>query len=269
MTQLKNLSTSLFSVADRQVRSRGRGSRTGPGWVDFNDGWYSKAWCEKASGGWYREWSGTHGMFTGRGGWFRSRWVREDGNLIPDISRHAGDPSHWPKVSSLARNYSIDWTGSGEIESFGSCYTFGLKFELTALDQWKDYDWTTSYECYIVTHTSRTDWSGNRQYPFIHIGTVYPPGSPVGYDCYKAHYQPFWQLWAVRRGNTWDGPVNVQAIIRYWAEHSGTSLNYDSWHYNGNSICVETNESSGCFKVRNIDIPNISVPGRGGARVPG
>ena len=107
---------------------------------------------------------------------------------------------------------------------------------------------TSSYECYIVTQSNRKDWSWMTK----HIGVVYPPGSPVGYDCYKQIQGNFIQLWAVRQGSSWDGPVNVQAIVKYWADNSGTSLNYDTWYYQGVFICAETLSSQGWIRIENI-----------------
>ena len=94
-----------------------------------------------------------------------------------------------------------------------------------------------------------------------HIGVVYPPGSPVGYDCYRQVQGNFIQLWAVRQGNSWDGPVNIQVIIKFWADHSGTSLKYDSWYYQGVFICAETFNSQGWIRIENIDIPNMGSAG--------
>jgi hypothetical protein len=228
------------------------GSSSGCGWVNFADRWFTKAWCEGTKSTGYREWSGTDTTFTGDGGSFYASWESAGGNWIPDISRHAGDPNHWPPVSSLAENYSVSWTGSGDVTPNGGDYTFGLKFELAAMDHWQDYDMTSSYECYIVTQTSRTDWSWMTRY----VGTVYPPGSPVGYDCYMQVQGSFVQLWAVRQQNSWNGPVNLQAIIKYWADNSGTSLDYDTWYYQGVSICAETFGSQGWIRIENVTIPS-------------
>lgn len=148
-------------------------------WVNFRDGWFSKAWCGGTKQSITRQWSGTDTTFTGKGGWFYATWDSVGGNWIPDISRYAGDPNHWPLVSSFGKDYSLKWTGSGDITPNGGEYTFGLKFELAGIDHWRFYDMTSSYECYIVTQTNRKDWTWMTQ----HIGVVYHPGSPVGYDC--------------------------------------------------------------------------------------
>ncbi len=162
-------------------------------------------------------------------------------------------------VRTFGKDYSVKWTGSGNITANTGEYTFGLKFELAGIDHFKDYDMTSSYECYIVTQSNRKDWSWMTK----HIGVVYPPGSSVGYDCYKQIQGNFIQLWAVRQGNSWDGPVNVQAIVKYWADNSGTSLNYDSWYYQGVFICAETLSSQGWIRIENIDIPAIGIAGTG------
>jgi predicted ester cyclase len=94
---------------------------------------------------------------------------------------------------------------------------------------WKDYDMTTSYEAYIVTHTNKVAAKAGK-----FIGTVTTPGDPVPYDCYVTTAEwrtpSFIQLYAFRKENTWSGPVNVQAILKFWEEKSGTSLKMNTWY---------------------------------------
>ena len=233
------------------------GTKVGSWNVPFDDGWYTFGWTSgsaphKSTHG-TRSWSGTDTTFTGQGGWFSTAWTGAGGNWIPDISR--GGSSAGP-LSSMVENYNVQWNGTGVIIPNGSKYTFGLKFNLADAPGWKNYDLTSSYEAYIVTHTNHTTKHGR------FMGTVYPPGDPVGYDCYewKVDFGEFKQLYAWRRENTWSGPVNVQAILKFWSDKSGTSLNMKTWYMStGMSIAAETFDSSGAFRLENIRIPALTT----------
>jgi hypothetical protein len=240
--------------------SRADGTKTGSGWANFSDNWYSQGWSanpEKGAGG-SRTWSGTNTTFTGQGGWFSANWSAAGGSWIPDISR--GGPG-FGALSKMVPNYNVRWTGTGSVNPNGSSYTFGLKFNLADINGWKDYDMTTSYEAYIITHTNKTTRDGR------YMGTVYPPGDPVGYDCYV--YDAYWgsvgdgkfkQLWAWRRQNTWSGPVNVQAIMKHWEQYSQTSFNMNTWYVTGGfQIMIETFDTAGSFRVENIRIPDLNT----------
>jgi hypothetical protein len=210
---------------------------------------------------------GTDTTFTGEGGWFSSTWTPGGGNWIPDIGRGS---SSGP-LNKMVPNYNVQWNGTGIIIPNGSSYTFGLKFNLAAAKAdgtspgWKDYDMTTSYEAYIVTHTNKVA-AENRKF----IGTVTTPGDPVPYDCYVA--EGYWgskangsdgkfiQLYAFRKENTWNGPVNVQAILKFWAEKSGTSLKMSTWYMStGITIAPETFDTAGAFQLENIRIPALNT----------
>jgi hypothetical protein len=153
---------------------------------------------------------------------------------------------------------TLQWLGTGSITPNNSSYTFGLKFNLADAPGWKDYDMTTSYEAYIVTHTNKTSKEGR------FIGTVYPPGDPVGYDCYvnTATWRTpsFIQLYAFRRANTWSGPVNVQAILKFWEDKGGTSFKTSTWYMStGMSIGSETFDTAGTFRLDKIQIPALNT----------
>lgn len=233
------------------------GTKTGSWGVDLGNNWYSQGWSsasEKGSNG-TRSWSGTNTSFTGQGGWFSTTWDAAGGNWIPDISRGG---SGFGALSKMVQNYNVQWTGTGSITPNNSTYTFGLKFNLADENTWKDYDMTTSYEAYIITHSNKT--IAQRDGTFI--GTVYPTGDPVGYDCYEytAYWGPFKQLWAWRRENTWSGPVNVQTILKYWSDNSGTSFDVDTWYVaSGFSIMTETFDTAGTFQVDNVQIPDLNT----------
>jgi len=234
------------------------GAKTGGWMIHLGDHWYSLGWCSTGdkAGHFTRSWSGNDTTFTGQGGWFSSTWNTAEANCIPDISK--GGPG-FGSLTKMVPNYTIQWTGNGDIMPNGSHYTFGLKFNTADFDGYRDYDLTTSYECYIITHTNKTTREGR------FMGTVYPEGDPVGYDCYEftANWHPhgeFKQLWAWRRENTWSGPVNVQAILKFWSDNSGTSFNINEWFINGGfSIMVETFDTSGSFMVENIQIPDLTT----------
>ena len=256
-----------LSMTTHPAHAQGTGTKTGSWSVNFadKDNWYSFGWSSKpeigANG--TRSWSGTDTTFTGQGGWFSSSWTGAGGSWIPDISR-SGPGFH--ALSKMVTNYNVQWTGTGSIVPNGSSYTFGLKFNLTAADSYKEYDMTSSYECYIVTQTNKP--ADKREGKFM--GTVYPPGDPVGYDCYV--FDAYWggknngsdgkfkQLWAWRKQNTWSGPVNVQAILKFWSDKSGTSFNIKTWYLpTGLSIAPETFDTSGSFRLSNIKIPDLDT----------
>ena len=245
----------------------GTGTKVGSWSVNFEDkdNWYSFGWSSKpeigANG--TRSWSGTDKSFTGQGGWFSSSWTGTGGSWIPDISR-SGPGFH--SLTKMVPNYNVQWNGTGSIVPNGSSYTFGLKFNMTAADSYKEYDLNSSYECYIVTQTNKpVDKRDGRL-----IGTVYPPGDPVGYDCYVA--EGYWsakdngsdgkfnQLWAWRKQGTWSGPVNVQAILKFWSDKSGTSFDVKTWYLpTGISIAPETFDTAGNFRLENIRIPDLNT----------
>ena len=241
------------------------GTKTGSWGVNFADNWYSFGWSSRPEIGTNgtRIWSGTNTTFTGQGGWFSSSWTGAGGSWIPDISR-SGPGFH--SLTKMVNNYNAQWTGTGSIVPNGSSYTFGLKFNLTAADSYKDYDRNSSYECYIVTQTNKP--AAKRDGRFM--GTVYPLGDPVGYDCYV--FDAYWggknngsdgkfkQLWAWRKQNTWSGPVNVQAILKFWSDKSQTSFNVKTWYLpTGLSIAPETFDTSGSFRLDNIRIPDLNT----------
>lgn len=247
------------------------GTKTGSWEVKFADHWYTFGWSQKPEKGAtaVRSWSGTDTTFTGQGGSFSSTWTAGGGSWIPDISR--GGPG-FGALTKMVSNYSVGWTGNGIITPNNSNYTFGLKFNLAAVNPdgtapgWKNYDMTTSYEAYIVTHTNKTIDKRDG----VKFGTVYPPGDPVGYDCYVA--DAYWgeknngsngkfvQLWAWRRKNTWSGPVNVQAILKFWEQKSGTSFKINTWYMpSGISIGAESFDTYGTFRLENIRIPDFNT----------
>jgi hypothetical protein len=165
----------------------------------------------------------------------------------------------------MVQNYNVQWNGTGIIIPNGSTYTFGLKFNLADAPGWKDYDMTTSYEAYIVTHTNKVAAKAGK-----FIGTVTTPGDPVPYDCYVA--EGYWgnkangsdgkfiQLYAFRKENTWSGPVNVQAILKFWEEKSGTSFKMSTWYMStGMTIAPETFDTAGAFRLENIRIPALNT----------
>jgi len=233
------------------------GNKTG-GWMQqLENGWYSLGWHGgQKENNVIRTWSGDNDTFSGAGGWFSSTWGAEGGNWLPDISRSGpgfGD------LTKMVPNYNVQWTGSGSVTSYGSNYTFGLKFNSFNTVGWVDYDKTISFECYIITHSNKATSVKGR-----FIGTVYPEGDPVGYDCYvyDADWQPhgeFIQLWAFRRENTWSGPVNVQAILKFWSENSGTNFNKLTWKVGDMSIMIETFDTAGTFRIENIQIPDFDT----------
>lgn len=241
------------------------GAKTGSWGVNFADHWYSFGWSsnpEKGTTG-VRSWSGTDTTFTGQGGWFSSTWTPGGGSWIPDISRQGPG---FGALNKMVPNYSVGWNGNGIITPHGSTYTFGLKFNLANINGWKDYDMRTSYEAYIVTHSNKPEAKRDG----VKFGTVYPPGDPVGYDCYV--FDAYWggknngsegkfkQLWAWRRQNTWSGPVNVQAILKFWEQKSGTSFKINTWFIpSGISIAAETFDTSGTFRLENIQIPDFNT----------
>ena len=243
------------------------GTKTGSWEVKFAnnpDHWYSLGWSSKPEIGTNgtRTWSGTNTTFTGQGGWFSASWTGAGGSWIPDISR-TGPGFH--SLAKMVTNYNTQWTGTGSIVPNGSSYTFGLKFNLTAADSYKDYDMNSSYECYIVTQTNKP--AAKRDGKFM--GTVLTPGDPVPYDCYE--YTGYWsaknngadghfkQLWAYRKQNTWSGPVNVQAILKFWSEKSRTSFNVKTWYLpTGLSIAPETFDTAGSFRLDNLRIPDLN-----------
>jgi hypothetical protein len=125
---------------------------------------------------------------------------------------------------------------------------------------------TTSYEAYIVTHTNKAP--DKREGKFF--GTVLTPGDPVPYDCFE--YTGYWgaknngsdgkfkQLYAFRKENTWNGPVNVHAIMKFWEEKSGTSFKMSTWHMStGITIAPETFDTAGTFRLENINIPTLDT----------
>jgi hypothetical protein len=239
------------------------GTKTGSWGVSFADGWSTFGWSanpEKGTNG-VRSWSGTDTTFTGQGGWFSSTWTPGGGNWIPDIGRG----SVAGPLNKMVQNYNVQWNGTGIIIPNGSTYTFGLKFNLADAPGWKDYDMTTSYEAYIVTHTNKVAAKAGK-----FIGTVTTPGDPVPYDCYVA--EGYWgnkangsdgkfiQLYAFRKENTWSGPVNVQAILKFWEEKSGTSLKMSTWYMStGMTIAPETFDTAGAFRLENIRIPALNT----------
>lgn len=245
------------------------GTKIGSWGVSFADGWSSFGWSanpEKGTNG-VRSWSGTDTTFTGQGGSFSSTWTPGGGNWIPDIGRGSASGP----LNKMVRNYNVQWNGTGIIIPNGSSYTFGLKFNLAAAKAdgtspgWKDYDMTTSYEAYIVTHTNKVAAKTGR-----FIGKVTTPGDPVPYDCYVA--EGYWgskangadgkfiQLYAFRKENAWSGPVNVQAILKFWAEKGGTSLKMDTWYMStGITIAPETFDTAGSFRLENIRIPALDT----------
>jgi len=239
------------------------GTKIGSWQVGFADGWNTFGWSgnpEKGTNG-VRSWSGTDTTFTGQGGSFSSTWTPGGGNWIPDIGRGA---SSGP-LNKMVQNYNVQWNGTGIIIPNGSTYTFGLKFNLADAPGWKDYDMTTSYEAYIVTHTNKVAAKAGK-----FIGTVTTPGDPVPYDCYVA--EGYWgnkangsdgkfiQLYAFRKENTWSGPVNVQAILKFWEEKSGTSLKMSTWYMStGMTIAPETFDTAGAFRLENIRIPALNT----------
>ena len=183
------LGMTTLGISSHPVRADG--TKTGSWSVSFADGWSTFGWSgspEKGTNG-VRSWSGTYdsatntGTFTGEGGWFSSTWTPGNGNWIPDIGRGSASGP----LNKMAQNYNVQWNGTGIIIPNGSSYTFGLKFNLAAAKAdgtspgWKDYDMTTSYEAYIVTHTNKVP-AENRKF----IGTVTTPSDPVPYDCYTA-----------------------------------------------------------------------------------
>ena len=245
------------------------GTKIGSWGVGFADGWNTFGWSgnpEKGTNG-VRSWSGSDTTFTGAGGWFSSTWTPGNGNWIPDIGRGTASGP----LNKMVENYNVQWNGTGIIIPNNSSYTFGLKFNLAAAKAdgtspgWKEYDMTTSYEAYIVTHTNKVA-EENRKF----IGTVTTPGDPVPYDCYTA--EGYWgdkangsdgkfiQLYAFRKENTWNGPVNVQAILKFWEEKSGTSFKMSTWHMStGITIAPETFDTAGAFRLENIRIPNLDT----------
>ena len=235
------------------------GTKTGSWSVSFEDNWSTFGWSgspEKGANG-IRSWSGTDTTFTGQGGWFSSVWTGAGNNWIPDIGR-AGSSAG--PLRGMVKNYNVQWNGTGIIIPNGSRYTFGLKFNLADAPGWKDYDMTTSYEAYIVTHTNKT--AAQRSGKFI--GTVTTPGDPVPYDCYVTTAEwrtpSFIQLYAFRKENTWSGPVNVQAILKFWEEKSGTSLKMSTWYMStGMTIAPETFDTAGAFRLENIRIPALNT----------
>lgn len=234
------------------------GFKTGSWVVNFADGWSTFGWSqspEKGATG-FRSWSGTDTTFTGQGGSFSSTWTPGGGNWIPDIGR-AGKSSG--PLNKMVENYNVQWSGTGMIIPNGSTYTFGLKFNLADAPGWKDYDMTTSYEAYIVTHTNK-DVAKTGKF----IGTVTTPGDPVPYDCYVATAEwrepHFIQLYAFRKEHTWNGPVNVQAILKFWEEKSGTSFKMSTWYMaTGLTIAPETFDTAGTFRLENIQIPDLET----------
>jgi hypothetical protein len=161
------------------------GTKSGSWGVNFADHWYSFGWSaekEKGTNG-IRSWSGTDTTFTGQGGSFSSTWTPGGGSWIPDISRQGPG---FGALNKMVPNYSVGWTGNGIITPNDSSYTFGLKFNLANINGWKDYDMTTSYECYIVTHSNKAIDKRDG----VKIGTVMTPGDPVPYDCYV--YDAYW-----------------------------------------------------------------------------
>jgi hypothetical protein len=241
------------------------GSKTGSwNWSVSSTDFYSNGWTggtapnnQKPSG--LRTWSGTNTSFDGQGGWFEASWTAANGNWIPDIGRSGGASG---PLSTMVPNYTINWTGNGNITSpTGSNYTFGLKFNLGVRNGWHDYNKVDSYECYIVTHTNKT--LAQQQAVGKPIGTVTPPGETMAYNCYLADTGSFYQLWAFRKVNSWSGPVNVHAILKHWAEKSGTPFNMKTWRaWSGFTIAAETFDTAGNFRLENIQIPNLdaSVP---------
>ena len=235
----------------------------------FSNGWGSFGWSgnpEKGTNG-VRSWSVTDTALKDQFGWFSSIWTPGNGNWIPDIGRGSASGP----LNKMVPNYNVQWNGTGNIIPNNSSYTFGLKFNLAAAKAdgtspgWKEYDMTTSYEAYIVTHTNKVPGE-NRKF----IGTVTTPGDPVPYDCYTA--EGYWstkdngdngrfiQLYAFRKENTWNGPVNVHAILKFWAEKSGTSLKMSNWHMStGIQIAPETFDTAGSFRLENIRIPALNT----------
>ena len=232
------------------------GNATGSRWVDLENGWYSQGCCGNKGTDGTRAWSGTDTSFTGTGGWLVANWNSAGGNWLPDISRQG---SGFGSLNKMVNNYTVAWDGTGSVTPNGSTYVFGLKFNLANEYTWKDYDMNTSYEAYIVTHTNKTTAQRDGRY----MGTVYPPGDSVGYDCYE--YTAYWgatgnfkQLYAWRRQNTWSGPVNVQAILQFWQDNSETSFDINTWYVPaGFSIMAETFDTAGNFLVYNVDIPDL------------
>jgi hypothetical protein len=242
------------------------GTKIGSWGVNFEDHWYTFGWSaekEKGATG-IRSWSGTDTTFTGQGGWFSSTWTPGGGSWIPDISRQGPG---FGALNKMVPNYSVGWTGNGIITAKkDDFYTFGLKFNLANINGWKDYDMTTSYECYIVTHSNKPIDKRDG----VKIGTVKTPGEPVPYDCYV--FDGYWgnkangsdgkfkQLYAWRQENSWSGPVNVQAILKFWEEKSGTSFKISTWYIpSGISIAPETFGTSGTFRLENIRIPDLNT----------
>ena len=259
-------------VTTTHVAHAQTGTKVGPWSVNFADGWNTFGYATgddpwKGTNG-TRSWSGSYnpatnsGTFTGQGGSFSSTWNSAGGNWIPDISRSA--PTTSGLLSTMATNYNIQWNGTGSITPNNSTYTFGLKFNLAAPKAdgtspgWPGYyDLTSSYECYIVTHTNKPTREGRW------MGTFTPPGETVPYDCYEWTTDfggGFKQLYAYRQQNTWNGPVNMQAIVKYWADYSQTSLNYNTWYLNtGLSIAAETFDTAGNFQLNNVRIPDLNT----------
>jgi hypothetical protein len=190
---------------------------------------------------------------------FTATWDIASGNCMPSLNHRIHGPATTPlpKLSTIPEGYTVNWSGTGSVENRGSGYDFAVYFWIHPVNHWVGSS-GGGVECYIVQNTSRRRKIAEEK--FVHLGEVgdykyYKQKVKIGGDKF------FWQLWAVRNTDTWSGPVDVQKIIKYWADKSDGVIGMDSPHYLGH-ICIlaEVYATKGNYTLTNIDIPSLKDP---------
>ena len=229
------------------------GSTTGFDWINLPNDFYTKCWKRSGtSGSMHRTWSG--GVSS-----FGASWDLSAGNAIPVLNRYLAKDrsSAYGRLDTMPEDYRVSWSGSGSVTTRGSTYDFGLYFAIHPADHYVGWS-GGARECYIVTSTSRARSQFDSR--MTYLGTV---GS---FKCYKHLHDNLWQLWAVRTSNSWSEDVNVQKVIKHWADSSGL-IKMSSYYLGVIGIMAEVYKTKGSYDISGISIPKLDeyTPNGGGA----